>query len=65
MHKPFSTLYYIAFNIWGRFVFVSKNIFLVVIFVKHFQRKQLQNVFNICYLKGLCLRFIKHLVMNI
>ena len=27
--KAFSTLYYIASNLWGRFVFVYKNTFLV------------------------------------
>ena len=31
--KPFSSLYYTASNLLGRFVFVSKNIFLVIIIV--------------------------------
>ena len=31
--KPFSALYYIAFNLWGCFVFVSKNILLQILIV--------------------------------
>ena len=34
--KPFSTVYYIAVNLLGRLVFVSKNIFLVILLILTF-----------------------------
>ena len=35
--KPFSALYYKAADLLGHFVFVSKNIFLVILYLQRFQ----------------------------